>query len=189
MRWCIVTLLLAATAAAAPSEKFTREFNAGIDAYRLGKLDDARGHLEKAKKLDPKLPGPQRFLAAVAQRQQRWDDCIVAGHEALRLNPNSSEAPETRKLYDGCRASAGRMPYHGPALGDAAAIAVTTSVPGATVKINKLAYGGTPLAPRRISAGTLDIDITKAGFKPVHVTVEALPGLVNDVVAELEATP
>jgi len=189
MRWCIATLVLAATAVAAPSEKFSKEFNAGIDAYRLGKLDDARAHLEKAKKLDPKLPGPYRFLAAVAQAQQQWDTCIVDAHEALRLNPNSTEAPETKKLYDSCRASAGRMPYRGPALGDAAAIAVTTSVPGATVKINKLAYGGTPLAPRRISAGTLEVDITKVGFKPIHVTIEALPGIVNDVVAELEATP
>lgn len=189
MRWCIATLALSALAAAAPSQKFTNEFNAGIDAYRLGKLDDAKAHLDKAKKLDPKLPGPYRFLAAVGQAQQQWDACIANAHEALRLNPNSTEAAETKKLYDSCRGSAGRMPYRGPALNDAAAIAVTTSVPGATVKINKLAYGGTPLAPRRISAGTLEVDITKAGFKPVHITIEALPGIVNDVVADLEATP
>jgi len=189
MRLGTLAVILATTTVvfAKPSEKFSKEFQSGVDAYRLGKLDEARGHLDKAKKLEPKLPGPYRFLAAVAQAQQRWDECIDNAHEALHLNPGSSEAPETKKLYDGCRASAGRMPYRGPALGDAAAIAVATSVPGATVKINKLSYGGTPLAPRRISAGALDVEITKVGYKPVHVTVEALAGIVNDVVVELEA--
>jgi len=190
MRLGSLALILATTtvALAKPSEKFSKEFQAGVDAYRLGKLDDARGHLDKAKKLEPKLPGPYRFLAAVAQAQQRYDECVDDAHEALHLNPSSSEAPETKKLYDGCRASAGRMPYRGPELGEAAAIAVSTSVPGATVKINKLSYGGTPLAPRRISAGSLDVEITKLGYKPVHVTVEALAGIVNDVVVDLEAT-
>jgi len=189
MRLGSLALILAATTVvlAKPSEKFSKEFQAGVDAYRLGKLDEARGHLEKAKKLEPKLPGPHRFLAAVAQAQQRYDECVDDAHEALHLNPVSSEAPETKKLYDGCRGSAGRMPYRGPELGEAAAIAVSTSVPGATVKINKLSYGGTPLAPRRISAGSLDVEITKVGYKPVHVTVEALAGIVNDVVVDLEA--
>jgi len=189
MRLGTLALILATTtvALAKPSEKFSKEFQAGVDAYRLGKLDDARGHLDKAKKLEPKLPGPHRFLAAVAQAQHRYDECVDDAHEALHLNPSSSEAPETKKLYDGCRASAGRMPYRGPELGEAAAIAVSTSVPGATVKINKLSYGGTPLAPRRISAGALDVEITKLGYKPVHVTVEALAGIVNDVVIDLEA--
>jgi tetratricopeptide (TPR) repeat protein len=192
MRLVTLAVILAttgATAVAKPSDKFTKEFQAGVDAYRLGKLDDARAHLDKAKKLDPKLPGSYRFLAAVAQAQQRWTECIDNAHEALHLNPASSEAPETKKLYDGCRGSAGRMPYRGPALGDAAAIAVSTNIPGATVRINKLSYGGTPLSPRRISAGALDVEITKTGYKPVRVTIEALAGIVNDVVVDLEATP
>jgi tetratricopeptide (TPR) repeat protein len=193
MRLVTLAVILATTgssiALAKPSEKFSKEFQAGVDAYRLGKLDDARGHLEKAKKLEPKLPGSYRFIAAVAQAQQRWDECIDNAHEALHHNPASSEAPETKKLYDGCRASGGRMPYRGPELGEAAAIAVATNVPGATVRINKLSYGGTPLAPRRISAGSLDVEITKLGYKPVHLTVDALAGIVNDVVVELEATP
>jgi tetratricopeptide (TPR) repeat protein len=188
MRLFAVALLVATTASAKPAATFTKEFQAGIDAFRLGKFDDARAHLEAAKKLDPKLPGPYRFLAAVAQSQEKFDECVADAHEALHLNPSSTEAPETKKLYDTCRGSAGRAAYRGPDLGDAAAIAVVTNVPGATVKINKLSYGGTPLAPRRISAGTLDVTITKSGYKSVHLTVEALAGLVNDVVVDLEAT-
>ncbi|MEO8845693.1 MAG: PEGA domain-containing protein [Kofleriaceae bacterium] len=188
MRLLILALLVGSTAAAKPTANFTKEFQAGIDAFRLGKLDDARSHLERARKLDPKLPGPHRFLAAVAQGQEKFDECVTEGHEALHLNPASSEAGETKKLYDSCRGSAGRAPYRGTALGDAAAIAVITNIPGATVKINKLSYGGTPLAPRRISAGLLEIEITKTGYKPLHVSIDAVAGIVNDVVADLEAT-
>ena len=184
--WLFVTLLVA-TAAAKPS--FSKEYQAGVDAFRLGKLDEARAHLGKAQKLDPKLPGPHRFLAAVAQAQEKFDECVSESHEALALNPKSVDYAETKKLYDSCRGSAGRAAYHGPDLGDAAAIAVTTNVPGATVKINKLAYGGTPLAPRRISAGALEVEISKPGFKTLRVNVDALPGIVNDVAADLEAAP
>ena len=162
-----------------------REFQAGVDAYRLGKYDDARVHLDKAQAIDPKLPGPHRFLAAVAQAQHRWADCIAGARRALQLNPQSRELAETRKLHDSCRESDGRSAYRGE-LGEGAAIAVTANVPGATVRIAGLRYGGTPVAPRLIKPGVLEVDIEKAGWKPVHVTVEALPAIVTDIAVELE---
>ena len=70
-------LVIASGAASAQGSKLTAEFQAGVDAYRLGKYDDAKKHLEAARDLDPKLPGPHRFLAAVAQARGKWDDCIV----------------------------------------------------------------------------------------------------------------
>ena len=181
---------IAPGAAAGPvPANLTREFQAGVDAYRLGKYDDARGHLEKAQAIDPKLPGPHRFLAAVAQAQHRWADCIAETRRALQLNPHSQEIAETRKLHDGCRESDGRPAYQGE-LGDSAAIAVTANVPGATVRIGGLRYGGTPVAPRLIKPGVLRVDIEKPGWKAAHVTIEALPSVVTDIVVELErATP
>ena len=92
-RSSVALLLVASIAAAAPPPaKFTQEYQAGVDAFRLGKFDDARAHLEKARTLAPKLPGPYRFLAAVAQAQQRWDDCVASARRALELNPASTEA-------------------------------------------------------------------------------------------------
>jgi hypothetical protein len=188
VRWLAVLVVVASAGVAMAEPELGKEFQAGVDAFRLGKLDDARAHLEKARALAPKLPGPHRFLAAVAQAQGRWQDCIDGARKALELNPLSVEAPETRKLHDGCRASAGLAPYR-DALGDSAAIAVTTNVPGATVKIGGLTYGGTPLSPRPITAGALELDIAKAGWKPAHVSIVALPGIVTDVAVELEADP
>ena len=169
----------------------TKEFQAGVDAYRLGKYADARAHLEKAQAIDPKLPGPHRFLAAVAQAQHRWADCLAEARRALQLNPQSKEIAETRKLHADCRAADGRPAYDGE-LGEGAAVAVTANVTGATVRINGLRYGGTPVAPRPITPGTLELDIERSGHKPAHLTIEALPGIVTDVAASLEpadATP
>lgn len=181
-----VLVVLGMTAlASAQKPEVTREFQAGVDAFRLGKYDEARTRLEKARAMAPKLAGPNRFLAAVAQAQSRWDDCIAAARTALALNPVSRELADTRKLHEDCRVSAGRAPNRGE-LGDGAAIAVTTNVPGATVRIAGLTYGGTPLAPRPITVGRLAVEIEKAGWKRAQREVETLAGVVTDVIVELE---
>jgi len=188
-RVALACLLVAvSTVAHAQNADLTKEFQAGIDAFRLGKYDEARAHLEKARDTDPKLPGPYRFLAAVAQAQGKWDDCIANARKALELNPKSSETADTRKVHDECRSSAGRSPFIGE-LGDSAAIAVTTNVGGATVKINGLTYGATPLAPRPITAGELEVEIEKKGWKSTTKTVNGLPGIVTDVIVDLEPDP
>ena len=183
----LLLLVLCGSARAQPAD-LAREFQAGVDAFRLGKHDAARAHLERARALDPKLAGPNRFLAAVAQAQGRWDDCIAAARLALSLNPRSSERADTRKLHDRCRASAGRPLYRGD-LGERAAIAVTSNVPGAAVKIGGLAYGATPLAPRPIAAGPLALELSKPGFRPARLEVDALPGIVTDAAVELLPEP
>lgn len=186
---CLVAALLLASPAGAVPEKVTRTFQAGVDAYRLGKYDEARGHLEKAAALEPKLPGPHRFLAAVAKAQQRWADCVTEARRALELNPASAEAPETRKLHADCRASDGRLSF--PVADDGAAIAVATTAGGsplgaATIKVDGLRFGGTPLDPRSIKPGAHALDLERQGYKPARVAIDALPGIVTDVIVELE---
>jgi hypothetical protein len=181
-------LVVVSTIAHAQNADMTKEFQAGVDAYRLGKFDEARKHLEAARDMDPKLPGPYRFLSAVAQAQGKWDDCIANARKALELNPKSSETADTRKVHDECRVQAGRSPYRED-LGDSAAVAVSTNVPGASVKINGLTYGATPLAPRPITPGPLEVEIEKPGWKPTKVTPNALPGIVTDVLVDLEPDP
>ncbi len=188
MRRAALVLVLVSHVASAQSPEFGKTFQAGVDAYRLGKYDDARTLLEKARALDPKLPGPHRFLAALAHAQSRWEECIASAYKALELNPKSVEAPDTRKLYETCRISAGRTPAT-EEIGDGAAISVMTNVSGATVKINGLTYGSTPLAPRPITPGALDVEIEKSGWKPAKQRVNALVGIVTDIVLDLEADP
>jgi tetratricopeptide (TPR) repeat protein len=162
-----------------------KELQAGAGAYRLGKYEVARAHLERARAVDDTLAAPHRFLAEVAQAQDRWDDCIASARRALELEPESSELAHTRKIHDGCRASAGRAPYRGE-LTDGAAIAVTTNVTAVTVRINRLSYGGTPLAPRPILPGPLVVDLDKYGYQPCTLRITALPGIVTDVIVTLQ---
>lgn len=180
--------LVAAPAFAQEQPDLTKEFQAGIDAYRLGHYDEARTHLEKARDIDPRLPGPYRFLAALGHAQGKWDDCIKNAQKALELNAKSSEAADTRKLHEECRRSAGRAAFQGD-LEDSAAVAVTTNVVGATVQINSLSYGATPLAPRPITPGELEVSIEKPGWKPKTVKINAIAGIVTDVIVDLEADP
>jgi hypothetical protein len=180
----LFALAFTTLAHAKPSETFSREYQSGIDAFRLGELSRARTHLEKARSLEPKLPGPHRFLAAVARAQRRWTECITEARLALLAAPRSAEIEDTRRLYDSCRVGAGRAPYDAELI-DTAAIAVESNVSGATIKIRGLVYGGTPLAPRPIPPGRVVVDIEKAGYKPVRVEIEALSGIVTDIVAEL----
>ena len=78
--------------ARAQTPEVAREFQAGVDAFRLGKYDEARVHLEKARALDPKLPGPHRFLAAVAQAQGKSDECIAEARAAI-VASNQAQPP------------------------------------------------------------------------------------------------
>ncbi len=171
-------------AAQQPSPELGHEFQAGVDAFRLGKYKEARTHLEQARALAPKLPGPHRFLAAVAQAERNWDDCVTSARAALALNPRSQELAETRKLHDDCRVAAGRPPFRGE-LGEGAALSVVTNVP-ASLKIRGLAFGGTPMAPRPIAAGKVTIEVEKVGYRSVQLEVDALPGIVTDVTVELD---
>src|SRR5690242_15851743 len=95
VRSALGVALLARMAVAQPTPQLTQEFQAGVDAFRLGHYDEALRHLVKARDLDPKLPGPHRFIAAVARGQGRWQDCIDEARTALSLNPQSSEATDT----------------------------------------------------------------------------------------------
>ncbi len=189
MRVLLFAVLLAAQGASAqPGKEVTREFQAGVDAFRLGKHDEAKKHLERAKQLDPKLPGPNRFLAAVAQAQGRFADCVTAARTAIELNPASAEIADTRKLHDDCRRSDNR-PTYSAELGDKAAIGITANVSGATVTIDSLVYGATPIEPRPITAGTHRVELAKPGHRATTINVNALAGIVTDLAIEMEVDP
>jgi tetratricopeptide (TPR) repeat protein len=170
-----------------PSPQFTREYQAGIDAYRLGQYAEARAHLEKAKSFDPALPGPFRFLAAVDQAEGKFADCVTDARTAIKLNPQSSEVESTRKLHDECRASLGRPALTVEPTGGA--ISVTANIEAASVTLNDLKYGATPLAPRVVAVGAAEIGVSKDGWLAQKKKVDVLPGIVTDVDFTLEPDP
>ncbi len=183
-----VSLTAFAAGAAAQPRGVAREFQLGVDAYRLGEYRQARVHLEKARALDPALPGPHRFLAAVAQAEERFADCVTLAAEALRVAPQSREVADTRKLHEDCRAADGRPSFSGR-FGDGGALAVTARDAGSSaavpVMLNGKLVGSTPMFPRALAAGPHEV---KVGDHPT-LRIEVLPGVVTDVVVALGPPP
>jgi hypothetical protein len=183
----VVVVALVSAAQAQPRE-VVRTFQAGVDAFRLGKYDEARALLERARALDPDLPGPHRFLAALAQAERRWDDCIASARKALQLKPDSTEVAATRAIHEDCRAGLGRLAFTATYQGGGAII-VVANVEGASVTLGGLRYGATPLGPRALAAGPVDVIVAKQGWRPALTTVDVLPGIVTDVIVTLEPDP
>lgn len=173
-------------AAHAQPKPLAREFQAGVDAYRLGEYDEARTHLEKARALDPSLPGPHRFLAALAKAQERYGECVTHATKALELAPQSREAPDTRKLHEECRIADGRPPFRGT-WGEGGALAVVAREQGSAafvqVRLDGKPIGSTPLAPRTLAVGSYEVAVG-----PRVVRANIAPGVVTDVAVDLTAT-
>ncbi|MBA2539401.1 MAG: PEGA domain-containing protein, partial [Deltaproteobacteria bacterium] len=186
MRSLLLVICLAGVASAQPSADFKKELQAGIDAFRLGKYEEARAYLTRARTIDRKAGDPHRYLAALSQAEKMWEECMASAREALLVEPTSKEVADTRKLHAACRSAAGLPPYTGEdELGDFAAIAITANVQ-ATVKIRGLVFGGTPIAPRPIAPGRLAIDVEKGGYATAHLDVDVVPGIVTDVRVDLQ---
>jgi hypothetical protein len=103
----------------------------------------------------------------------------------LIVEPTAKAVPDTRKLHEACRVSAGRPAYVGT-LGDTAALAVTANAPSATVKVRGLVFGGTPIPPRTVAPGRVAIDVEKAGYLSAKLDIDVVPGIVTDVDVKLE---
>lgn len=182
---CLLSSLWVPVAWAQPaSARLAREFQDGVDAYRLGDYAEARVHLEAARKLDPKLPGPHRFLAAVAFAEKRYDDCVESATTALRVGPQSRELEDTRKLHDDCRIADGRPTFAGK-YGEGGALSITATFEGApagaALVIDGRASGSTPLYPRAIPAGPHRIKVGRAGAVDQLLDLHVLPGVVTDL--------
>jgi tetratricopeptide (TPR) repeat protein len=186
----LISLAPLGRVAAAQPARLAQEFQQGVDAYRLGEYAQARAHLEKARDLNPKLPGPYRFLAAVARAEKRFDDCIAHAAQALQVAPQSREAADTRKLHEDCRVEDGRPAFTGE-FGEGGAIVITALDRGAPITapvfIDGKASGSAPLSPRPIPAGRHEIRVSSSKPREVTAAVTIVAGIVTDLEVELSA--
>jgi hypothetical protein len=187
-------LLLSATASAQNVKPaYKKAYEAGEEAYTLGKFEDARKLFEKARDLQPELPGAYRWLAEVANKQKRYEDCLTSAYDYLERTSQGGFVDVVRKIHADCRASLNRARFQGEYSGGGAisvtASAAGSSVDGAIVRINGLRAGATPLAPRTVAAGKTEISLEAARYLPAKVEVNILEGIVLDVHIEMEVDP
>jgi hypothetical protein len=167
---------------------FQTAYDAGQDAYNLGNYEEARAHFEKARRILPDAPGPFRWLAAVGFAQKRYEDCLNEAFGYLDRAPDGGYVPDVRTLHAQCRVALERAPFKGE-YGGGGALAVTANVEGATLRINGLKYGATPLEPRAVAAGSIEITLEAEGYLGASREVKVLPEIVIDVHFELDKDP
>lgn len=179
--------IVAGPASAQVKPGFERAYTAAQDAYNLGSYDKARALFEAARK-EQDLPGPYRWLAQVAKVQGRFEDCLTEAAAYLAKVPEGKLVPDVRALHAACRAELGR-PAAPPDLGDSGALAVTSNVEGATITLNGLKYGATPMLPRAVTAGRVQVGISARRYLAREVEVDVVAGIVTDVRIDLEVDP
>jgi tetratricopeptide (TPR) repeat protein len=187
---CIVaSAALVGAVGAAHADGFDEAWNKGQDLFNLGKYGEARAQFEKARELDPTKPGPWRYLGRIAKIQERWEDCARAATTAVKLNPTSPNAPEVRKDLDECRRALGRPPYPGAVPDKQGGLAVIANVEGASVLVDDIKKGATPLDPFPVLPGKHKITVERRGYLPVTLEIEVVETVVVDVDVTLEVDP
>jgi hypothetical protein len=185
-----VLVVCASTASAQPSQQYLKAYQDGVDAARLGQWADARTHLEKAIKFDASLPGAWRWMAAVAEGEGNFEECLSHAITAYTKNKTSKLVAEVQEIHKECRKALGRDTFKGQFAGGGA-LAVQTNAEGATVRVNGLKYGVTPMDPRGLATGKVEVTVghPKKGWLEQSVEVEIHEGFVIDVVMTLERDP
>jgi hypothetical protein len=190
---CAAAVVLPRSAAAQKvPPAFTERYNAGQTAYHSGNFDEARKQFEAARAVR-NLPGPYRWLAATALAQGRLEDCIAKARGYLQLAPTGGQAAAVRALHDQCRRGLDRPAFDGD-LASSGAIWIEgrsgdLALEGVTVRLNGLRYGATPMAPRSVALGAVEVTLEAPGYLPATASAVVLPGIVTDVVVELVRDP
>jgi hypothetical protein len=161
---------------------FDRAYEAGQDAFNLAHYHEAELEFSRARDLMPRLPGPWRWLGRTLRVLEKWDACVAASTQAVRLRPGSPLVPEVKKDIDSCRAALGRPAYDRRLPAGQGALAVVTDVVGAPIVVDGIAKGATPLAPMPLLAGRHLVRMMGSAAEPevLEATVEVIPGIVVD---------
>jgi tetratricopeptide (TPR) repeat protein len=187
MRRCVLlVVLLGAAPAGADRDRFQASWEAGQDAFNLGKYAEARRHFRRARELKPELPGPHRWLGRVSRVLEDWEDCVASATTAVRLKPASPQTAEVKKDLDACRSALGRPEYGRPLREGQGALAVIADVDGAAVTVDGIAKGPTPLEPVPLNGGRHVLRVAADGHAPLSIDVEIVPGITVDAIVKLQ---
>lgn len=168
---------------------FNQLFDDGVALYNTGKYDQAISYFERARDLNPESPGPWRYLGRIAKIQRRWEDCVRYSSEAIRVKPYASSTPEVRKDIDQCREELHRPKFRGEIPEKQGGLAVIANVEGASVTVDGIKKGATPLEPFPLNPGKRQVHLERAGYFPVDIEVEVIETITVDVVVDLQADP
>lgn len=173
----------------APSKSaFDHAWDQALDAFHLGRYDQALGLFEEARTLAPDKPGPYRYLGRTARALERWQDCVDNTVEAVRRNPRSRFTAEIVLDLEACRVALGRSPAGNLPVGQGA-IGVKTNIDGVSVKLDGINRGTTPLEPFPAQPGMHTLELRAEGYMPLELPIDVVPGIVIDLEVSLDVAP
>lgn len=175
----LATLLLAATAAAEPTDQQKTEakshFDQGLAHFDRQEWPAALVEFLKSRELYP-TRGNTKDAAICLRKVGRFDEAL-AMYEAL-LHDFPDLSPDDKALAEREMAEL---------QGSVGTIAISGAPDGAEVTIDGVDRGTTPLAPVRLSAGTHTIRVTKDGSLPFEQRVDLAGRQAAEVHAALAA--
>lgn len=182
-KWPLAAIFVAATVHA--DSRFDAAYQSGQDLFHLGKYGEARAAFMRARSLEPRLPGPHRWLGRIARVTESWEECVASSTEAVRLRPDSPLVPQVREDLDACRAALGRPGYVKKLAPGQGALAIIVDAAaadaGAHIFVDGFDRGPAPVAPLPLNAGRHRVRVEE-NTRAVEAAVDVVRGIVNDVV-------
>jgi hypothetical protein len=157
----------------------------------------ASSKCEAALKSDPTVVGAMRYLAVINRaigkktgEQRYYQQCIAWAEMYLRERPTGKFTDRLRDEINACRKALGQREL--PKIdtqGQTGALVITCDVDGATVTIDDLKRGGTPMNPVQVTPGRHTVTVYKFGYIPFTTTVDIVTKQIHEVKVTLVRDP
>jgi hypothetical protein len=195
----VVCLILLGSGGRAAADARTAEILMGECQKHFNAMEYelASSKCEAALKADPTVVGSMRYLAVINRaigkktgEQRYYQQCIAWAEMYLRERPTGKYTDRMRDEINACRKALGQRAL--PKIdtqGQTGALVITCDVEGATVTIDDLKRGGTPMNPVQVTPGRHTITIYKFGYIPFTTTVDVITKQIQEVKVTLVRDP
>jgi len=157
----------------------------------------AASKCEAALKQDPTVVGAMRYLAVINRALGKktgdpkyYHQCIAWAEMYLRERPTGKFTDRMREELNACRKAVGQKEL--PKVetqGEMGALIISCDIEGATVSVDELKRGATPLTPIQVTPGRHVVTVYKFGYLPFTVTVDVGPKQIHEVKVVLQRDP
>jgi hypothetical protein len=195
----VVCLLVLGSSGRAVADSRTAEILMGECQKHFNAMEYelASSKCEAALKADPTVVGAMRYLAVINRglgkksgEGRYYQQCIAWAEMYLRERPTGKFTDRMRDEINACRKALGQREL--PKIdtqGQTGALVITCDVDGATVTIDDLKRGGTPMNPVQVTPGRHNVTVYKFGYIPFTTTVDVITKQIHEVKVTLVRDP
>ena len=152
---------------------------------------------EAALRADESMVGAMRWLTIInralgkkTNEARYYQQCIAWAEMYLRERPTGKFTDRMRDEINACRRAMGQREL--PKVetqGQTGALVITCDIDGASVTVDDLRRGGTPLNPIQVTPGRHTLTVYKYGYLPYTAVVEVVTKQVHEVKVQLQRDP